>query len=289
MTILIQWLIEYTWVLYPLCAIGFVVYVIRALAAQRERGRAQFTIERDIAAERVARDWAMALVFVVIGAIVFASTTFILPNLDIGPFSSTPTLEAGLEFVTPTVTLIPSPTSGFVVPTFTPVATSVQSPTLASPEPAETVPPEPSDTPADATVNGEVNVRFGDFAKLVSYGLPARQVTTAQPLALTLRWQSLEGVSAVDYWVFTHLLAEDGRLIAQHDGAPAGGSSPVTGWGAGEIVVGVHPMTFHDVAYTGPATLAVGMYDPGNPATRVLTEMGSDYVVLPISINIIPQ
>jgi len=286
MTILLQWLIEYAWVLYPLCAIGFAVYVIRALAAQRERNRGQFTLERDAAATRAIRAWAMALLFVAIGAIVFASVTFILPNLDVGPPPSTPTLEAGLEITTPTITPIPSPTLGFLVPTFTPTAVGAQVPT-SPPEPTETPTPEQADAPSVA-VTGEVNVRFGNFARLVSYGLPAGEVTTAQPLALTIQWQALEGVGPVDYMVFTHLLSEDGRLIAQHDGSPAGGASPITGWSSGEIVVDVHLMTFYDTAYTGPATIAVGMYDPGDPGARVPTETGSDYVVLPVSINVIP-
>lgn len=288
MTILLQWLIEYAWVLYPLCAIGFVVYVIRALAAQRERNRGQFTLERDAAATRAIRAWAMALLFVAIGAIVFASVTFILPGLNIAPPPSTPTLDAGLELTTPTVTPALSPTSGFLVPTLTATAASAQVPTPPPPPPpTETPTPEQADAPAVA-VTGEVNVRFGDFARLTSYGLPAGEVTTAQPLPLTLQWQALEGVGPVDYLVFTHLLSEDGRLIAQHDGSPAGGASPITGWSSGEIIVDVHPMTFYDTAYTGPATIAVGMYDPGDPSARILTETGSDYVVLPITISVIP-
>ncbi|OQY22694.1 MAG: hypothetical protein B6I35_05465 [Anaerolineaceae bacterium 4572_32.2] len=258
MTILVQWLLDYTWVLYPLCAIGFVIYVARALTAQRKRNRAQFTLERDIAAAQVVRAWAMGLVFVVIGAVVFASTTFLLPNLDLGPLSPTPTLEAGLEIATPTTTLAPSPTPGVLVPTFTPAAASGEVPIPPSPEPTETPAPESPDTP-NVAVTGDVNVRLGDFARLVSYGLPANEVTAAQPLPLTLQWQALERVSTVDYWVFTHLLAEDDRLIGQHDGVPAGGTRPTTGWSSGEIIVDAHTMAFYDAAYTGPATIVVGM------------------------------
>lgn len=286
MTILLQWLIEYAWVLYPLCAIGFVVYVVRALVAQRERNRGQFTLERDAAAIRALRAWAMALLFVVIGAIVFVSATFILPSLDIAPPPATPTLEAGLEFTTPTFTPSPSPTVGFSVPTSNPISTSAQVPT-PPPPPTESPTPEQADVP-DVAVAGEVNVRFGDFARLVSYGLPASEVTAAQPLVLTLQWQALEAAGAAEYLVFTHLLSEDGRLIAQHDGIPAEGTRPTTGWSSGEIIVDIHPMTFYDTAYTGLATIAVGMYDPGDPGARVRAETGSDYVILPITISIVP-
>lgn len=285
MTILLQWLIEYTWVLYPLCALGFIVYVVRALSAQRDRRLAQFILERETAAARVVRAWAMALVFVVIGAVIFASATFIFPNLDIGPLPPTPTLEAGLELTTPTFTPAPSPTTFVSVPTFTPASNQV--PTPPPPEPTETPTPESPGMP-DLAVTGEVNVRFGDFARLLSYGLPADEITTTQPLMLTLQWQALDGTSPLDYLVFTHLLAEDGHLIAQHDGPPAAGARPTTGWTAGETIVDTHPMSFYDTAYTGPATIAVGMYDPANPSVRVSTEMGNDYVILPVTLNIVP-
>ncbi|MEA3342452.1 MAG: hypothetical protein U9R15_21015 [Chloroflexota bacterium] len=287
MTILIQGLLDYAWLLYPLCALGFVIYAVRALIAQQKRDKAQFTLERDIAATQVVRAWAMVLVFVVIGAVVFASTTFLLSNLDIGALSPTSTMEAGLEIATPTTTLAPVPTPGVIVPTFTPAAASGEVSIPPSPEPTETPAPESPDAP-NVAVTGDVNVRLGNSARLISYGLPANEVTAAQPLPLTLQWQALERVSAVDYWVFTHLLAEDGRLIAQHDGAPAGGTRPTTGWNSGEIIVDVHTMAFQDAAYTGPATIVVGMYDPDDPGVRVPTELGSDYVVLPITINIVP-
>ncbi len=285
MTILIRWLIEYTWVLYPLCALGFIIYVARALSAQRARNMAQFILEHDIAAARVVRAWAMALVFVVIGAVIFAAATFIFPNLDLGPLPPTPTLEAGLELTTPTSTPAPSPTTSVSVPTFTPASDQATTPT--QPGPTETPTPE-SPTMPDLAVTGEVNVRFSNFARLLSYGLPGSEITTAQPLMLTLQWQALEGTSPLDYLVFTHLLAEDGHLIAQHDGSPAAGARPTTGWTAGETIVDTHPMSFHDAAYTGPATIVVGMYDPANPSARAPTEMGNDYVILPVTLNIVP-
>jgi hypothetical protein len=105
---------------------------------------------------------------------------------------------------------------------------------------------------------------------------------------LTLYWRKLEGSSPVNYIVFTHLLTEDGqRLIAQHDGTPAGGTRPLDTWVNGETIVDVHPMTFYDLAYSGTARIAVGLYDP--ETGRVLSSTGADHVVLPVTINIVPQ
>ena len=137
-------------------------------------------------------------------------------------------------------------------------------------------------------IGQEVHVRFGDFAELVSYDLPATHVATSQPLQLTIYWRSLEGTSQLDYAVFTHLISEDGRLIAQHDGAPAGGTRPTTEWGAGEIIVDLHAMVFEDSEFTGTARILVGLYDPSPPSPRTLTDLGTDHVVLPTVITIQP-
>jgi hypothetical protein len=135
-------------------------------------------------------------------------------------------------------------------------------------------------------MSGEVSVRFGDFAELVGYSLPATEVTSAQPLSLILYWRGLGGISPADYLVFTHLLAEDGHLVAQHDGAPANSARPMSTWENGELVTDPHAVAFQDAGYVGPARLVVGLYDPSTG--RVTTHTGSDSVVLPVVITILP-
>ena len=289
MTVLLQWLVEYAWIFYAVCVIGVAIYVVRALAAQRERRLALFTLERETATARVVRAWAMVFVFVAIGVIIFASTNFVLPSLSIaGPANNSPTStpSSGLEPPIPGVTPTPSPTIGSLVPTSTPTATATLVPTPSPlPELTESPTPSPTDTPVTA-LSGEVYVRFSDFAALVGYSLPAAEVSAAQPLPLTIYWQGVEGVSPTNYLIFTHLLSEDGRLIAQHDGAPANDTRPTSGWLAGETITDFHPMAFQDTAYTGPASIAVGLYDPATG--RVLTQTGDDHFILPIRITIIP-
>lgn len=289
MTILLLWLVEHAWIFYAVCAIGAAVYVARALSAHRERSLALFTLERETATAQAVQAWAMVLVFVAIGVAIFVGTTFILPGLSIGsPENPLPTStpSSGVELLAPGVT--PSPTVGSLVPTVTPTPTATSAPASTSPPPGptDTVAPEPTDAPA-AAISGEVHVGFGDFAELTGYELLAAEVTTAQPLPLTLYWRGREGSSPSDYLVFTHLLSGDGRLIAQHDGVPANGTRPTTGWIAGETVVDPHAMIFQDTAYTGPARIAVGLYD--SATGRVTTQTGADHVVLPITIIIVPQ
>ncbi len=321
MTVLFQRLVEYAWVLYVGCTVGVIIYVVRALAAHRERGLAMFTLEREMAVARAIQAWAMVVIFVAIGVAIFVSATFILPDLSFyNPATPSPTStpRAGVELFTPIITSTP-PES--LTPTLTQPATtapaSISSPTpeptqspvpeptetlapelteTLAPEPTETLAPEPTETPTpteapEAAVSGEVQARFSDFAALVRYSLPTMDITTSDLLLLTLDWQVLEGTSPMNYLVFTHLLSASGEicLIAQHDGVPVNGTRPIISWVSGETIVDSHLMTFEAEHrdYIGPATISVGIYDPATG--RVPTETGDESVILPITINVVPQ
>jgi hypothetical protein len=304
MTILLRWLIEHAWGVYVGCAVGVLIYVMRALMAHREQSRAMFKLEEETAIIKAMQAWTMVFVFIVVGAAIFLGVNFALPEESIyNPDNPllTPTPRAGVEPFTPEVTSTITPTES-LAPTFSPLtatatlpleAMGTPSPTpLITPTEAEPVAPTPTSTPTEAppdAISGQVQVRFGDFAALTGYSLPSVEVTTAQPLPLTLYWQALEGTSLLDYIVFTHLLSADGRLLAQHDGLP--GDRPPTEWETGETIEDLHPMKFLAEAadYTGQATIAVGFYDPDNPGDRVLTSSGNDYTVLPFTITIVPQ
>ncbi len=291
MTILLQRLVEYAWIFYVICIIGIIPYVARALTAQRERRLSLFTLEREAATAQVVRSWMMVFVFIAIGVAIFVGTTFVLPSLSIDLFANdpevelaTPTPSSGVQPLTPTHTPTLSPTLDFLEPTVITDVVAAASPAEPA-EPTETPTLEPTETPVPG-ISGGVNVRFGDFAELDSFSLPAVEFNTAQPIPLTLYWRGLAGTSPLDYWVFTHLLAEDGHLVAQHDGAPAGGTRPISGWGTGESIVDMHTMVFEDPAYTGPARISVGLYDPA--IGRVLTGTGADSVILSIAVTIVP-
>lgn len=313
MRVLLQWLVDNAWILYAVCALGIVWYLIRALVALRERRLSMFTLERETATSRLVQAFLMILVFIAIGTLIYASAYYVLPKMPVANVTGpppTPTMAAGLD--TPTPGLVPSPTPPVLVPTFTsapgialqPTPLSVaptelppESPAESPPgdpaEPAPTPPPaeEQTETPEPeltaepgAAVAAEVRVRFGDFAELLGFAIPSADVTATGSLPLTLYWQALEGRSPVDYRVFTHLLAEDGRLIAQHDSPPANGARPTTTWSPGESIIDPHSMGFQDATYTGEARILVGLYDPD--AGRVVTDAGGDHVVLPVAINV---
>lgn len=136
-------------------------------------------------------------------------------------------------------------------------------------------------------VGQAVNISFGDVADLVGFTLADTSVSASDDLPVTLVWRSQVDGAATDYAVFVHLMDDDGVLIGQHDGMPDGGQRPTSDWLEGEYIVDLHPVTFRETNYTGPAEIRVGLYDPGT-GTRLLTPDGADHIVLPIVIDVTP-
>ncbi len=93
-----------------------------------------------------------------------------------------------------------------------------------------------------------------------------RAVFGAQEIALVdikadrgqvaLVWRALARPSD-DYTVFVHGLDDQGRVVAQHDGQPAGGSFPTRLWAPGDVVRDVHVLSGDTGAVT---SLAIGLY-----------------------------
>ena len=126
----------------------------------------------------------------------------------------------------------------------------------------------------------QVEVRFGGFAELLGYDLDKTEATTDDKVRLTLYWRAInEEPLTTSYTVFTQLLSEDGRLIGQHDGIPAGGERPTMSWVPGEVIADVHDMEFSDTEYRGKAVIEVGVYE-SLTVERVHTEDGHDHVIL---------
>lgn len=295
MRVLLRWLVQYSWAFYVVCAIGVLIYLVRALSAQRERSLALFTIEHETATVRAVRAWVMVFAFVAIALVVFISGSFLI-NHDAAydPQSpvSTSTPSSGVKPPTPSTT--PTGTDTMKTPT----SASEAPPSSPTPPPSPTEPPTedsaetPTPTPMPTgPLSGEMDVLFGSFGQLTGYELSSAEIAAGEPLVVTLYWQGLEGTGPVDYTVFTHLLSPDGQLIAQHDGPPASGTVPTSGWEAGETIQDTHQLTFRAEAsdYAGPATVMVGFYDPGDVNARVATDTGQDYVILPVTVNVASQ
>lgn len=127
---------------------------------------------------------------------------------------------------------------------------------------------------------------FAGVAVLEGFSVAQTRVSPAQTLGLALVWRATE-TPTTSYRVFTHLLSDAGRVIAQHDDVPVDGARPTTSWVAGEYLLDTYQLQFNDEGqqYRGPARLEVGFYDPQTGA-RVLTTNGADHVVLPVEIMV---
>ena len=133
----------------------------------------------------------------------------------------------------------------------------------------------------------EMDVEFDRVARLLGYDLPMGDLRAGEPVTVTLYWEALPDADDADYVVFTHLLDDQGRLVAQHDSRAVMGTRPSAGWMAGEILVDPHPMSFRE-SYAGPASVEIGLYR-ADSLDRVPAETGSDAVVLPTRLTVLPR
>lgn len=79
-------------------------------------------------------------------------------------------------------------------------------------------------------------------------------------VALDLYWRARHRLES-DYAVFLHLVGSDGRLVAQHDGPPAGGLRPTSSWQPDEIVIDRRTVFLPRDLPAGDYLLLAGLYD----------------------------
>jgi hypothetical protein len=65
----------------------------------------------------------------------------------------------------------------------------------------------------------------------------------------------------VSYTVFTHVLDDENRILAQHDGVPCDGECPTTSWLAGEYLTDAFEIALRPEIPPGAYRIGVGMYD----------------------------
>ncbi|MCA0457745.1 MAG: glycosyltransferase family 39 protein [Chloroflexi bacterium] len=134
--------------------------------------------------------------------------------------------------------------------------------------------------PYDTAVNTVVPA----IGTLVGYTVSGDMGDRSQPFTLDLIWQA-ELPTAISYTVFVQLVADDGRVLAQSDSLPAGGSRPTTGWRGGEYLVDTHTVNFHADASTATASLIVGLYDAAT-GQRVPVSATTDTITLATGIAV---
>ena len=127
------------------------------------------------------------------------------------------------------------------------------------------VPPERAETamvPLDQAWDGVAQLRA---YHLTVDGLPAEgnpSELTLHPeatVAITWLWEATDAIPE-NYTVFVHLLGEDGRLLAQHDGVPVWGTRPTTTWEPGDRILDQYELVVPPLDASETATLIVGLY-----------------------------
>jgi hypothetical protein len=113
---------------------------------------------------------------------------------------------------------------------------------------------------------------------LNGYSVDTSPIESQNELDLILFWESL-GPVIRPYSVFTHLLNEDGELIAQEDNWPIQGRWPATCWKIGDEIVDEYKIELPNDMPPGQYTLSVGLYDAAD-GHRLQTEQGVDQIIL---------
>ena len=119
---------------------------------------------------------------------------------------------------------------------------------------------------------------FDDKVALLGADLAPDPVTPGGLLQVTLYWQGLAEMD-VPYTVFVHLLGPTGQLVGGHDGQPAGGMRPTTGWIPGEYITDIHDVSIPGDLAPGEYVVEVGLYDAGVsslPRLPILGEEGQE-------------
>jgi hypothetical protein len=124
--------------------------------------------------------------------------------------------------------------------------------------PALALPPPPPGLPAHP-----LGVSFAGGIGLEGYDL----ARAGGALTVTLHWVATAAVPP-DYTVFVHLLDASGRLVAQHDGQPAGGQFPTSFWRPGDRLADAHALSLPAALPAGTYRLEFGLYEL--PALRRL-------------------
>jgi hypothetical protein len=127
--------------------------------------------------------------------------------------------------------------------------------------------------------------RFGERIALESAALDRGSAAPGGRIALDLRWRAL-APTEVDRNLFVHVVAADGRTVAQHDGPPLGGSYPTDRWRAGERVLETIALELADDAPFGPAAVRVGWYD-WRDGSRLATAGADDDAVEVATLTVV--
>ena len=127
---------------------------------------------------------------------------------------------------------------------------------LGGPVQVGTLPPPTTDSRPSVPLAASL----GPAIELLGYDLTPEVARPGGALRLTLYWRAKAEINQT-FTVFTQLLNDAPRVVAQHDAPPANGQRPTGGWRVGEVVKDEHRIELPTGVDPGSYTVQIGMYD----------------------------
>ncbi|NJN96792.1 MAG: DUF2079 domain-containing protein [Anaerolineales bacterium] len=122
-------------------------------------------------------------------------------------------------------------------------------------------------------------IRFGPAIRLTGFDLGPANLQPGATLPLLLQWTT-DAPLPGNYTVFLHLLADDGRLVAQHDAYPTWLTpQPTSQWPLRQPILDRHELKLPADLAPGRYTLQVGLYD-AQTMQRLALPDGSDAFIV---------
>jgi hypothetical protein len=116
-----------------------------------------------------------------------------------------------------------------------------------------------NDTPATQPVARlEQGLTLQDYA--ISVSRPATTTLDSRDVGVFLRWRADRPVPA-SYKVFVHIIDDQGQIIGQDDGIPAGWTYPTNEWPADQSISDFHWIQVPHVDRARSYTVMAGLYD----------------------------
>ena len=122
-----------------------------------------------------------------------------------------------------------------------------------------------------------VDVNFDDKLALVGFEMPGG-ISAGTNLPVTLYWQGRGDMREV-YAVFVHVTDSAGNVVAQHDGIPANGAEPTTGWAVGEYITDPVEISLPAELPPGEYSVRVGVYLPATGARLPVSGGGDSFLL----------
>jgi hypothetical protein len=130
-----------------------------------------------------------------------------------------------------------------------------------------------------AAIHHLVNADFGGEMKLLGYSLETTSVLPGEPIKLTLYWQSQIAMDR-NWSIFTHVVDDQGLIVAQRDRYPGMGALATTLMRPGQTLADNYVIPLSPATYSPAAAhLEVGLYDL-NTGERLALQTGGDSLML---------